>query len=61
MNETYNIPREIEWDASLGENIDYAKKAILAILKDQKVSLSKTRTLFNYIIREIEDKNPVNL
>lgn len=53
--------RMTEWDKDSGEDIDYAKKAILAILKDQKVSLSKTRTLFNRILQDIEDNNLISL
>lgn len=56
-----NLPRMTEWQSDLGENIEYAKKAILAILKDQKVSLSKTRCLFYSILNDIEDRNPINL
>lgn len=55
-----NTYRIIEWNKELGEDIDYSKKAILAILKDQKVSLSKVRCLFNSILRDIEDNNPIN-
>ena len=55
-----NLYRTIEWNMELGENREYAKRAILAILKDQKVSLSKIRALFNDILRDIEDNNPVN-
>lgn len=57
----WDVYRTKEWNETLGENEDYAKKAILAILKDQKVSLSKTRTLFNHILAEIEDNNPICL
>ena len=56
-----NIYRTTEWNKELGENSEYAKEAILAILKDQKVSLSKIRCLFNSILRDIEDNNPVSL
>ena len=56
-----NIYRTVEWNKELGEDRDYAKEAILAILKEQKVSLSKIRALFNDILREIEDNNPINL
>lgn len=52
-------PRTLQWDLSLGEDFDSTKKAILNILKDQKASLSKTRTLFNKILEEIEDNNPI--
>lgn len=55
-----NTYRIIEWNKDLDEDIDYSKKAILSILKDQKVSLSKVRCLFNSILRDIEDKNPIN-
>ena len=56
-----NIYRIVEWNKELGEDCDYAEKAILEILKDQKVSLSKIRALFNDILRDIEDNNPINL
>ena len=50
-------PREIVW----GENEDFnhVKKAILSILKEEKVSLSKVRCLFKDILEEIEDNNPI--
>lgn len=56
-----NIYRTVTWNADLGENLEYTKKAILEILKDQKVSLSKIRALFNDILRDIEDNNPISL
>ena len=56
-----NQPRIIEWTPAEGEDIEYTKKAILAILKEQKVSLSKVRCLFNGILEDIEDNNPVTL
>ena len=56
-----NCYRVQEWNKELGEDIDFTKKAILVILKDQKVSLSKVRCLFNDILRDIEDNNPVTL
>ncbi len=55
------IYRTREWKLELGENSKYTKKAILAILKEQKVSLSKVRCLFNDILTEIEDENPITL
>lgn len=55
------IYRTREWNLELGENSEYAKKAILAILKGQKISLSKARCLFNNILIEIEDENPITL
>lgn len=58
--EEYNIRRKLEWDKELGEDIEHTKKAILSILKVQKVSLSKIRTLFDSILEDIEDKNPIN-
>ena len=51
----------LEWNKEMGEDIDYAKKAILSILKEQKVSLSKTITLFDKIVKEIEDNNPITI
>lgn len=56
----YNTYRMIEWNAELGEDMEYSKKEIFRILKQQKVSLSKIRTLFNSILRDIEDNNPIN-
>ena len=57
----WQVYRTKEWNKDLGEDGDYARKAILAILKDQKVSLSKTRALFNHILEDIEDNNPITL
>lgn len=56
-----NTYRTVEWNKKLGEDFDYSKKAILLILKDQKVSLSKVRCLFNNILKDIEDNNPILL
>lgn len=52
--------RTCVWNPNSGEDVDMAKKAILAIIKSQKVSLSKVRCLFDCIINEIEDYNPIN-
>lgn len=59
INEDYY--RTILWNINENENIEFTKKAILEILKLQKVSLSKIRYLFNSILKEIEDKNPITL
>lgn len=56
-----NLYRTILWNPNEGEDSDFAKKAILEILKSQKVSLSKVRYLFNSILREIEDNNHITL
>jgi len=56
-----NIYRTTCWNKNLGEDEEFARKAILVVLKDQKVSLSKIRCLFNSILREIEDNNPITL
>lgn len=48
------------WNPNEGEDMDMVKKAILAIIKSQKVSLSKVRCLFDCIVKEIEDNNPIN-
>jgi hypothetical protein len=56
-----NLYRTILWNPNEGEDSEFAKKAILEILKSQKVSLSKIRYLFNSILREIEDNNPITL
>ena len=53
--------RTILWNPNEGEDSEFAKKAILEILKSQKVSLSKVRCLFNSILKEIEDNNPITL
>ena len=54
-------PRLEEWNECLGEDKEHAKKEILRILREQKVSLSQTRCLFFDILSEIEDDNPVTL
>lgn len=56
-----NLYRTVPLNLNEGENGEFAKKAILEILKSQKVSLSKVRCLFNSILREIEDNNPITL
>lgn len=56
-----NIYRTTCWNKNSGEDEEFARKAILVVLKDQKVSLSKIRCLFNSILREIEDNNPITL
>ena len=53
--------RTVPLNLNEGEDGEFAKKAILEILKSQKVSLSKVRCLFNSILREIEDNNPITL
>ncbi|KAI4445133.1 hypothetical protein C823_007640 [Eubacterium plexicaudatum ASF492] len=53
--------RTVPWNHNNGEDDKFAKKAILEILKSQKVSLSKTRYLFDGIIQEIEDNNLITL
>lgn len=59
INEDYY--RTVPWNPNEGEDGEFAKKAILEILKSQKVSLSKVRCLFNSILKDIEDYNPVTL
>ena len=54
-----NVYRTTLWEE--GENFGYIKQVILSLLKEEKVSLSKTRHLFNVILREIEDNNPIHL
>ena len=48
-----NLYRTVPWNPNEGEDGEFAKKAILGILKSQKVSLSKVRCLFNSILKEI--------
>ena len=47
----------------LKENQDgkYIKEKILLILKEQKVSLSQVRAIFNDILNKIEDENVITL
>lgn len=61
FDNTLFIPRERQWNKTDGEDFDLAKEKILSVLKEQKVSLSKTRMLFNSILIEIEDDNPITL
>lgn len=56
-----NLYRTVLWNPNKDEDCEFAKKAILEILKSQKVSLSKVRCLFNSILKEIEDNNPITL
>ncbi len=56
-----NLYRTVPLNQNEGEDGEFAKKAILGILKSQKVSLSKVRFLFNSILKEIEDNNPITL
>ena len=43
------------------QDIEYIEKTILDVLKEQKVSLSQTRAIFNNILAKIEDENAINL
>ena len=64
MYEGYEIPipRETIWNPNMiNENFDETKKKIMNLLKEQKVSLSKTRYLFHCILNEIEDDNPITI
>lgn len=61
FDNTLFIPRERQWNKADGEDFDLAKEKILSVLKEQKVSLSKARALFNSILIEIEDDNPITL
>nr|DAQ94568.1 MAG TPA: hypothetical protein [Caudoviricetes sp.] len=54
-----NNIRTLEWDSDNGEDIYVAKQDIISILKQHKVSISKVRYLFNKILDEIEDRNPI--
>lgn len=56
-----NLYRTVPLNHNEGEDGEFAKKAILEILKSQKISHSKVRCLFNSILREIEDNNPITL
>lgn len=50
-----------KWHSENGQNIESTKKAILDILKDQKVTLSQTEYLFDCILEEIKSNNPITI
>lgn len=43
------------------QDVDCIEKTILDVLKDNKVTLSQTSTIFNRILANIEDNNLINL
>lgn len=43
------------------QNIKHIEKTILDVLKEQKVSLSQARTIFDRLLKRIEDENFINL
>lgn len=43
------------------QDVDCIEKTILVVLKNNKVTLSQTRTIFNRILANIEDNNLINL
>lgn len=43
------------------QDVDCIEKTILDVLKNNKVTLSQTRTIFNRILANIEDNNLINL
>ena len=43
------------------QNEELIKKEILSILKEQKVSLSQARGVFEDLLHNIEDTNPICL
>lgn len=43
------------------QDMKHIEKTILDVLKEQKLSLSQTRAIFNHILAKIEDKNAINL
>ena len=55
----YNLYRIIE--LSEGQNREDIEIKIINILKEDKLSLSQVRSVFNHILVKIEDKNIVNL
>lgn len=48
-------------DLEEGKFFNESKEKILLILKEQKISLSEARYLFNNILSDIERHNPVIL
>lgn len=55
------IEQEDIWDKNAGKDFCSTKEKILLILKNQKVSLSEIRYLFNNILSDIERHNPTVL
>ncbi len=55
----YNLYRIIE--LSEEQNRDEIETKIISILKEQKLSLSQVRSVFNHILVKIEDNNPIVL
>lgn len=49
------------WNPDIGEDFDKVKLEILRLLREQKVSLTKIRFLFDDIITAIEEQNPTIL
>ena len=49
------------WNPNNGEDFKKTKSEILRLLKEQKVSLTKIRFLFDDIVTEIEEQNPTIL
>lgn len=43
------------------QDVNCIEKTILDVLKNNKVTLSQTRTIFNRILANIEDNNLINL
>ena len=43
------------------QNEKYIETAIISVLKEQKLSLSQARSVFNHILEKIEDENTINL
>ena len=43
------------------QDYSHIEKTILSVLKEEKVSLSQTRYIFERILNKIEDKNIINL
>ena len=54
-----NIYRMVELRDS--QDMTYIEKAILNVFKDQKVSLSQSRVIFNHLLERIEDENIIKL
>ena len=53
-----NEPLTKEWGAD--KDFNFAEKAVIAILKDQKVSIAEARLLFNRILEDAEYFNPIS-
>ena len=56
-----DIYRVREWNPNDGEDMEEAQKEVFAIINKYQIPITKVRCLFLSTLRDIEDKNIVNL